>query len=82
MGGGGAGPPPAPVSSASSAWMPISTASEEVKDRTGNYSPSPRYCTVVVTAIYLLVAVAAVGAQEQGLFQHQISGFVCRFWNM
>lgn len=29
---------------------------------------------MVVTAIYLLVAVAAVGAQEQGLFQHQKAG--------
>ncbi|WP_276879289.1 amino acid permease [Lawsonella clevelandensis] len=52
----------------------ISTASEEVKDPHRTIPRALVIALVVVTGIYMLVAVAAVGAQEQSLFQHQKAG--------
>lgn len=52
----------------------ISTASEEVEHPHRTIPRALIIALIVVTAIYMLVAVAAVGAQEQGLFKHQKAG--------
>ncbi|MGY1802921.1 amino acid permease [Blastococcus sp. SYSU D00922] len=52
----------------------VSTAGEEVRDPRRNLPRAIIAALVVVTVVYLLVAIAAVGAQEAGAFEGQEAG--------
>jgi APA family basic amino acid/polyamine antiporter len=60
----------------------VATAGEEVKDPTRNVPRGILAALAIVTVFYLLVAVAAVGAQPAAMFSHQEAGLAVILQNV
>lgn len=60
----------------------VATAGEEVRDPTRNVPRGILAALGIVTVFYLLVAVAAIGAQPAGMFAHQEAGLAVILQNV